>query len=56
MAPDIEVEMVPGLVIGGQDPQLERAVEEAMKLLETESIDILPEPEAPVRYRRAPVK
>jgi hypothetical protein len=38
------------------DPQLERAVEESLKLLVTESIEILPEPEAPVRYRRAPVK
>ena len=56
VAPDIEVEMIPGEVIKGRDPQLERAVEEALRLLETESIEILPEPEAPVRYRRAPVR
>ncbi len=54
MATDIEVEMIPVEVIKGRDPQLERAAEEALKLLETESIEILPEPETPVRYRRAP--
>ncbi|MFO7922539.1 MAG: PDZ domain-containing protein [Bacteroidales bacterium] len=54
VAPDIEVEMIPELVIKGQDPQLERAVEEALKLLEENPVKILPEPEAPVRYKRAP--
>jgi len=33
VAPDIEVENLPKAVIAGRDPQLERAVEEAMKLL-----------------------
>jgi tricorn protease len=42
----------PKEVINGNDPQLERAIEEAMKLLETEAIELKPEPEAPVRYRR----
>jgi tricorn protease len=34
VAPDIEVEYTPSEVIKGRDPQLERAVQEAMKLLE----------------------
>ena len=32
--PDIEIEMTPALVIKGHDPQLERAVKEALKMLE----------------------
>lgn len=52
VAPDIEVEQLPALVIQGKDPQLERAVEEAMKLLETEAIELMPEPPPPIRYRR----
>jgi tricorn protease len=34
VAPDIEVEYTPSEVIKGHDPQLERAVKEALKLLE----------------------
>ena len=34
VAPDIEVENTPAAVIAGHDPQLERAVHEALKLLE----------------------
>jgi tricorn protease len=34
VAPDIEVEYTPAQVIKGHDPQLERAVQEALKLLE----------------------
>ncbi len=52
VAPDIEVEQLPASVIRGEDPQLERAVEEALKLLETESVELKPEPSPPVRYRR----
>ena len=52
VAPDIEVEMIPEKVIGGHDPQLERAVEEALRLLEEKAVEILPEPEPPVRARR----
>jgi tricorn protease len=33
VAPDIDVENWPKDVIAGRDPQLERAVEEALKLL-----------------------
>ncbi len=52
VAPDIEVEMTPADVIAGGDPQLERAVTEALRLLETESVEILPEPAPPIRARR----
>ena len=34
VAPDIEVEYTPADVIKGHDPQLERAVQEALKLLQ----------------------
>src|SRR5207249_4947593 len=34
VAPDIEIENTPAAVLAGHDPQLERAVQEAMKLLE----------------------
>jgi len=50
--PDIEVEQWPSEVIRGHDPQLERAVEEALRLLETEGIELKSEPDPPVRYRR----
>ena len=52
VAPDIVVEQIPAEVIRGRDPQLERAVEEALRLLETEAVELKPEPEPPVRYRR----
>ena len=42
--PDIEVEMTPALVIQGHDPQLERAVEEALKLLEKNPVTHTPRP------------
>ena len=50
--PDIWVEQVPAEVIGGRDPQLEAAVNEALRLMGTESVEFKPEPEAPVRWRR----
>ncbi len=50
--PDIHVEMIPEKVIDGRDPQLERAVEEALKLLEKDPVEIIPEPEPPVRVKR----
>ncbi len=53
VAPDIHVEMTPKAVIAGHDPQLERAVQEAMRLLETQEWPkIIPEPEAPIRVKR----
>jgi len=41
VAPDIEVENLPKDVIAGRDPQLERAVQEAMKLLAEHPVDRL---------------
>ncbi len=52
VAPDIKIEQTPREVIRGEDPQLERAVEEALKLLETEAIELKEEPDPPMRYRR----
>ncbi len=52
IAPDIEVIQNPKDVIAGKDPQLERAVEEAMKLLKTQEFQLKPEPTAPVRWKR----
>ena len=47
--PDIEVENDPKSVIAGKDPQLERAVAEVMKLLETRGAPLPARPAAPVR-------
>ena len=52
---DIAVEQTPADVIKGRDPQLERAVQEALTLLKTQAVEIKPEPPAPVKYTR-PVK
>lgn len=52
IAPDIEVEMTPKEVIQGRDPQLERAVEEALRLLEENPVKLKGEPAAPVRAVR----
>ena len=50
--PDIEVEQTPKLVNAGHDPQLEAAVQKALELLKTESVEILPQPPDPVRTKR----
>ncbi|OEK04174.1 S41 family peptidase [Roseivirga misakiensis] len=52
VAPDIEVEQLPKLVISGKDPQLEAAIKEAMRLLETQEVILKPEPKAPIRWKR----
>lgn len=52
VAPDIEVRQTPAEVIAGRDPQLERAVQEALRLLETQAVELKPEPAPPVRWRR----
>jgi hypothetical protein len=52
VAPDIEVRNDPAPVIAGGDPQLEAAVAEALRLLETEKVELKPEPAPPVRWRR----
>jgi tricorn protease len=50
--PDIEVENFPREVIAGRDPQLERAVQEALKLLETKAVTLKKEPPGPTWGRR----
>ncbi len=53
VAPDIEVRNDPAAVRQGRDPQLEAAIREALRLLETEGVDLLEtQPPAPVRYGR----
>lgn len=52
VTPDVEVEMTPKQVIEGHDPQLERAVQEALKLLKEHPVKILPQPKPPVRVKR----
>ena len=55
VAPDIRVEQTPREVIAGRDPQLERAVREALRLLEEgDWPEMLPQPEPPVRAKRPP--
>lgn len=52
ISPDIAVEQMPKEVLEGRDPQLEAAVKEALRLLETEGVTLKPEPKAPIRYFR----
>jgi tricorn protease len=52
VSPDVEVEMTPKDVIAGRDPQLERAVQEALRLLETQRFVRKAEPAAPIRSIR----
>jgi tricorn protease len=53
VAPDIDVENWPKEVIAGKDPQLERAVQEAMRLLKERPVDRSPkEPPPPVWGKR----
>jgi tricorn protease len=52
IAPDIEVIQSPKEIVEGKDPQLEQAVKEALRLLETEEFIMEPEPPAPVRWKR----
>lgn len=52
IAPDIEVIQDPAELAKGNDPQLERAVEEALKRLKTEGVELKKEPAPPIRYKR----
>lgn len=52
IAPDIEVKNTPKDVAAGRDPQLEAAVEEALRLLQTQGVELKAEPPAPNRYKR----
>ena len=54
IAPDIEVEYSAPEVIKGRDPQLERAVQEAMKLLEQNPFKRVPRPAPIDRASRKP--
>jgi tricorn protease len=54
VAPDIEVEITPADAAAGRDPQLERAVQEAMKLLEKTPTKRVPRPAPIDRTRRTP--
>jgi tricorn protease len=52
VGPDIHVEMTPAAVAAGRDPQLERAVAEALRLLEENPVVLQPEPAFPDKWRR----
>ena len=52
VAPDIEVIQHPKLTSEGRDPQLERGVEEALRLLKENPFQLKPEPAPPVRWKR----
>ncbi|AOW19160.1 protease [Polaribacter vadi] len=52
VAPDIEVHQTPKEVLAGQDPQLEKAVEEALRLLNLNEFKMKSEPKAPIRSKR----
>ena len=52
ISPDIEVQQTPADVMKGRDPQLEKAVDEALTLLKTQAVEMKPEPPAPVKYKR----
>ncbi len=52
ISPDIEVIQEPKLILEGKDPQLEKGVQEAMRLLEKEEFRLKPEPAAPKRWKR----
>jgi tricorn protease len=52
VAPDVDVENWPKDVIAGRDPQLERAVQEALRLLEANPVRLKAQPPDPVRSRR----
>jgi tricorn protease len=53
VAPDIEVVQDPKNVSSGIDPQLEKAVQEALRLLPTQEFKEKPEPAPPVRWKKA---
>ena len=50
--PDIQVLQDPAEEAKGNDPQLLRAIEEALRLVETEGIELKAEPKPPVRWKR----
>lgn len=52
VAPDIEVEQTPSEVIKGNDPQLEKAIEVALKELEKNQVVEPVRPEFPIRVKK----
>ena len=52
IAPDIDVMNDPKSVAAGKDPQLEAAVAEALRLVQSQGVKLEAEPAAPVRYHR----
>lgn len=52
ISPDIEVLQDPKAINEGKDPQLERAVQEDLKLLPTQGIELKKEPAPPIKYKR----
>ncbi len=52
VSPDIEVIQDPKSVLEGKDPQLEKGIEEAMRLLQTQEFQFKKEPAAPLRWKR----
>ena len=52
ISPDIEVFQDPKAIAEGRDLQLERAVQEALKLMATHGVELKKEPAAPIRYKR----
>lgn len=53
ISPDIQVMQKPDAVINGKDPQLQRSVNEALKLLEKHNIELKEEPAPPQKWKRA---
>ena len=54
VAPDIEVEQTAADLNAGRDPQLERGVAEALRLLKEHPVELRPEPPAPDRVHPKP--
>jgi tricorn protease len=54
VGPDIDVENWPKEVIAGRDPQLERAVQEAMRMLKERPVERLPKEPAPPTWGKRP--
>ncbi len=51
VTPDVDVDITPADVAAGRDPQLERGVEEALRLLKANPVNLMKEPAPPVRTR-----
>ena len=52
VAPDVEVDQLPKDVIAGKDPQLEKAIEIALKQLKENPPTQLKQPKFPIRVRK----